>query len=527
MIPLDTLSKRFCLLTTCLLILLINATLHAQWYTDPQNPEPQQWGYPVLSLMPDLNGGAYPFVLIGIWMPSLFHVDINGIFTIPDPGVIIEGYSYGEWGWDYLSAVASDNSMIICNTEGWPYPLSWPALLDKWSPEGDHIWSRITFPDLNTIPYEMVADSSGGCIVLIMHRVSMQVTYYYQYFNALGCPRFEWNEMPLFPGATGFYEGIEMIGDGAGGAFVIWSTSSIQMQHIRSDGSFAFGGGTSLGTTGFWSVYPSFTGSFTIMRNEITANEHEFIRFDSLGIPLWNTTLGQLPLWNVRSDTIGGLYFFGLDSTYGRINAEGEVVFRGYPSPCFVNNNNWMATVSSWGELVVLRWEGNRQVWTLQKYDSLGNQVWQHAVSVLYGMPCSGGWCQAIATDARGGVILYFARQDGGYLTRVDAYGNVGSSLHIEPQTLTPSAFTISIFPNPTNSVAYINLSGVLITDPIQIRIYDILGRQANYFQIKSPGQTSISLPLPISNLASGVYFISVENRPNRQSQVQKVIVLK
>jgi len=510
-----------------MLILLIGNVAFGQWYTDPQNPV-QHWpGYPILSLMPDLNGGAYPFVLIGIWMPSLFHVDINGIFTIPDPGVIIEGYSYGEWGWNYLSAVASDNSMIICNTEGWPYPLIWPALLDKWSAEGDHIWSRITFPDLNIIPYQMVADSSAGCIVLIMHRVSMQVTYCYQHFDSLGQRRFEWDEMPLFPGATGFYEGIEMIGDGAGGAFVIWSTSSIQMQHIRSDGSFAFNGGISLGITGLWSVYPSLPGSFIVMQNEITANEHEFIRFDSLGTPTWNTTLSQMPLWNVRSDTIGGLYFCGLDSTYGRINADGEVVFSGYPSPCLPNNDNWMATVSSWGELVVLRWEGNDQVWTLQKYDSLGSQVWPEAVSVLYGMPCAGGGCQELTADTRGGVIIYFQRDYIAYLTRVDAYGNVGSSLHVDPAAPTPSTLEVTIYPNPTNSVAYINLSGVLITDPIQIRVYDILGRLAGSFQIKSPGQTSMSFPLPINNLASGIYFVSVESLLSRQSRVQKVIVLK
>ena len=90
-----------------------------------------------------------------------------------------------------------------------------------------------------------------------------------------------------------------------------------------------------------------------------------------------------------------------------------------------------------------------------------------------------------------------------------------------------PCDLSISIYPNPVNSVAFVSLSGIIITDPIQIRIYDILGRQAGAFRIKSSGQRTLSLPLPISNLASGTYFVTAENPLNQHVLVKKIVVLK
>ena len=92
---------------------------------------------------------------------------------------------------------------------------------------------------------------------------------------------------------------------------------------------------------------------------------------------------------------------------------------------------------------------------------------------------------------------------------------------------MNPNDISMSIYPNPTNSSAFIQLSGVIITDPIQIRIYDILGRQTRSFQVRLQAGSNTNIPLPINDLASGTYFITIEDANMHQPLVQKVVVLK
>jgi photosystem II stability/assembly factor-like uncharacterized protein len=90
-----------------------------------------------------------------------------------------------------------------------------------------------------------------------------------------------------------------------------------------------------------------------------------------------------------------------------------------------------------------------------------------------------------------------------------------------------PNNISISIYPNPTNSTAFLNLSGSIITHPIQIQIYDILGRHIRTMQIGPQVGESPLLTLPINNLSSGTYFVVVSGSELSTNITRKIIILK
>jgi len=439
------------------LILLVGNVVFGQWYTDPHNPEPVCPHVQVRGgLVPDINGGAYFFIEGPNWCSMMSHVCIDGQWSCPLPGVIIgpptSAFSHDE-------AVDPDNDLISHVTNaGEPSIPSSPSLLNKWSASGNPLWQTFTFPDTITRPHYILSNRTGGCLTAIIYGTGMGISWYIQYFDSTGQPQLGWFERPLL--GTGLLCPASLISDGLGGGIAAWqdqadSTRHVRIQHVRSDGGFAFpDSGIRIIENGnfFNHIYCSSPGSF-ILEWTRPPMQYHCTRFDSSGVIMWDHLRTG---WNyITTDRLGGLYFYQEDDTsYGRIDALGEVVFSGRPLPILPFQGAYQ-TVSISGELVILYWDESVEVWDLQKYDPLGNEAWTQPVPVLYGMP-SGNYpyIEYMAADERGGVVLCFIRPSGTYFTRVDAYGNIGSSLYVntDRNTPTPTVLEITAYPNPFNS---------------------------------------------------------------------------
>jgi hypothetical protein len=516
------------------LILLVGNDVMGQWYTDPHNPV-AVYG-PVSEsggLMSDLNGGAYFFIYGPYECAMMSHVNVDGQWSCPLPGVII-GPHYS--GWYHIETLDPDNNVIVHGTYGSPFPPEVPSELYKFSASGEPLWETFIFPDTLTQPTYMVSDGSGGCLIAITIGTGAGLHWYIQHFDASGQPQLGWTERPL--AGTGQLSSASLISDGTGGGFAMWkivqdSAHTIRMQHIRADGSFAYAdSGIIIIEDAYYynagmNEYLSYPGSFIVKWATVQPpREYHFTRFDSMGAVIWdyvelnNPSLG----WQyIFSDCIGGLYLFQQDdTTYSRINALGELVFTGRSLAPW-SFSFYRKTVSPSGELVILYLDEVDSVWTLQKYDSLGNQVWTEAVPVLYGS----NYNECLVADTHGGVILSFEGGYGTYFTRVDAFGNVGSGLHVNQTTeLIPNAFQITAFPNPFNN--QINLIWTTNTGgAIWINITNLLGQEvlsvelpANTTRYIWDGRDAWGIPA-----SSGVYFCRI--KVNDFVQAKKMVLLR
>ncbi len=113
-----------------------------------------------------------------------------------------------------------------------------------------------------------------------------------------------------------------------------------------------------------------------------------------------------------------------------------------------------------------------------------------------------------------------FLFKDGSILVN----NNILASPEGQPETEQPSDFLlVSAYPNPFN--ATLNVRFEAPVPDITIRLYDILGREALApFEVRTGGTTG-TLTLPTSNLASGIYFLSLE--AGGQHVVERVVLLK
>jgi hypothetical protein len=166
---------------------------------------------------------------------------------------------------------------------------------------------------------------------------------------------------------------------------------------------------------------------------------------------------------------------------------------------------------------------------------------WGDSVSVI----CADGADSIFITPDRGQTLEFRVRTpeglntviyDGPYSQLVGKTMVTGNTYYYGPYTglrpqnqaaWKPHDFFISIYPNPTNSSAFLNLSGLIITDPIQIRIYDILGRLTRSCQLRLQADNATHIPLPFNNLSSGTYFVVIENPNLPQPLVRKILLLK
>ena len=72
-----------------------------------------------------------------------------------------------------------------------------------------------------------------------------------------------------------------------------------------------------------------------------------------------------------------------------------------------------------------------------------------------------------------------------------------------------PKSIDFTIYPNPTNEIVNIQLSGNLVESP-KIKIYDIIGKLV-YEKNNFDNFASQNLSFRVDNLTTGIYLISVQ----------------
>ncbi len=111
--------------------------------------------------------------------------------------------------------------------------------------------------------------------------------------------------------------------------------------------------------------------------------------------------------------------------------------------------------------------------------------------------------------------------------TREGAYETCDLPMHgaKEPDTEIPFEFAVSAHPNPFNSTTQIRFS-LAEQASIQIRVFDILGREVySHAQFSSPAGDYV-LPIELENCANGIYFaeLSLDSYP---VSMIKLVLLK
>jgi hypothetical protein len=87
-----------------------------------------------------------------------------------------------------------------------------------------------------------------------------------------------------------------------------------------------------------------------------------------------------------------------------------------------------------------------------------------------------------------------------------------------------PNEFALSVFPNPVNSAATVNLQVPNGHYAAEITLYNTLGQEVFHNrETVSPGTNQVSLS--VAELSSGVYFLKAEC--GNAIQLRKMVVMK
>lgn len=86
-----------------------------------------------------------------------------------------------------------------------------------------------------------------------------------------------------------------------------------------------------------------------------------------------------------------------------------------------------------------------------------------------------------------------------------------------------PKSIDFTIYPNPTNEIVNIQLSGNLVESP-KIKMYDMIGKLV-YEKNNFDNFASQNLSFRVDNLTTGIYLISVQT--NDKTTTKKLIINK
>jgi hypothetical protein len=101
---------------------------------------------------------------------------------------------------------------------------------------------------------------------------------------------------------------------------------------------------------------------------------------------------------------------------------------------------------------------------------------------------------------------------------------HVGAITAVDPFIVHPSSFILSVFPNPVNSVAVIELQLPSFGAEAQVELFDLLGRRVYENTIRNVSG-SRRLFLDVSSWSSGLYFVKASCGARQVHE--KVLVLK
>jgi len=173
----------------------------------------------------------------------------------------------------------------------------------------------------------------------------------------------------------------------------------------------------------------------------------------------------------------------------------------------------------------------------LVKVDSHGNEIWNRQYQ-SYQFPYfySKHYLYDLEESSNGDIIVVgdINPQNGidipqqGWLLRVDSNGCIVDSnwcgfnnIEVEPYTSMNKNNELKIFPNPANKMINLTMDefeNLKIRD-VKVEVYDAMGRsiQIDVIQKETSSFREMSHQINISKLGSGLYFVRVLNKENKQ----------
>lgn len=107
------------------------------------------------------------------------------------------------------------------------------------------------------------------------------------------------------------------------------------------------------------------------------------------------------------------------------------------------------------------------------------------------------------------------------------------STFSVDPESLIPEKFNMTVYPNPFNSVVTLRFA-IPTTGILKISLFSILGQQIWHEDVSVFAGSAISKSLPkelLKNLSSGIYLIRADLRSNNEtllkSKSQKIVFIK
>jgi photosystem II stability/assembly factor-like uncharacterized protein len=107
-------------------------------------------------------------------------------------------------------------------------------------------------------------------------------------------------------------------------------------------------------------------------------------------------------------------------------------------------------------------------------------------------------------------------------------YNGLASISSPEPLgNVAATSIQITIFPNPVNGAATLTMTPLVGSDPIRIRIYNILGQEVRTFELQRISTSALRIALPTSGLPSGMYFVQVNSQMMRRVVTAHLVITK
>jgi len=564
------------LFTHFLLLLIaffaLNATVYAQWSTDPNVNNPictavnDQFSHSIASdgeggtiiTWEDFRGGNYSIYAQRINADGMLLWATNGIAicTAANDQTVPKIVSDGEGGaiiaWsDFRSSTDADLYAQRINASG--------TVL--WTNNGVAICTATKIQ----VAVSIITDGEGGAIITWHDSRSGVYDIYAQRVNASGLVM--WNaDGVAICSAENKQENPAIVTDGAGGAIVTWqdnrngtnqtSDYDIYAQRINSNGTVLWtANGISICSVTGNQVYPTIfcniTGEAIITWWDVRTGDIDIYaqRINVSGTSLWTTNgaavctapnFQQSPA--IESDGEGGAIITWQDYRSGnydiftqRINISGAVLWttdgvaistmpNAQMSPC-------ITTDGSGGAFII--WDDqrsdNRDVYA-QRINANGVVQWTDN-GVAVSTAASDQYYPSIVRDNSGGVIIIWWDYRNGYTAdiyaqQINANGQLGVITEIEDD-LAASRESISLeqnFPNPFTTktrICWQTPSPVYL----ELKVYDLYGRQVRTLvqaqMIAGEHHTFFNA----SGLPAGIYFYQL--KVNGMVDTKKMSIIK
>jgi|GEM_PF-5457542 len=559
------------LFTISIVLVFCISPLHAQWYTDPEDPYLLPLT-PTRSLMvADHEGGAYLLCTHNMdRFYRIFHWNENGFSTIQntdgyvpfvqDETVPCYGYIY-EGG----AIVTSDNAVIYSVWRTHNYPTdTYDNRYVKVDSLGNFLWGPVGI----VVPEEwfpwapIVPDNSGG--FWLCFGIGLNRHWYLQRFDQNGEMVFpEPIDIGVYPenvitesDNTKEYE--KIIPDGLGGVYFRFGVrdyssryGAIYVNRFDQNGNRLYENHQLIYESNEMGDITPFicnNGDLFLSWNEQQYDEDQnwigskpyITRIDRDLQYVWDDSVKSDPgllLERFRKYpyTSGGYWetakhfgtenriFYHVDST-GTSRAVYDVHIPAYNHFAYFSANDGSAyilkrsyfnTVGRLGTVTKLSPEGEEE-WDIDlfRYYEGGTHLWDK---------------YSVCKDNENGFIFVHDvgnGPDGGIVGRATSDGYLGfspNSVDFEPVSL-PDEVNITIYPNPFNPTLTIPFSVPKITD-VRIKVYNVLGREVATLLDKSVSIGYHTTRWEAHDFASGIYFVKMT--ANDKHLIQKVMLLQ